>query len=166
MKHFLLCILLTFVLAACAPSVMAMSNLNADLAQARQATARYHDFDTALAEGFEPLFDCISHGDQGAMGFHYINPARVDGALAVTEPEVLMYEQQPNGSMKFIGVEYIVFESDWSDSEPLQFLGQTLQRKTAVGPHPVDPFFEVHAWIWKHNPAGIFADWNPDVSCG
>ncbi len=22
-----------------------------------------------------------------------------------------------------------------------------------------------HAWVWKHNPAGVYADWNPLVSC-
>ena len=23
----------------------------------------------------------------------------------------------------------------------------------------------LHAWIWKPNPAGMFENWNPDVSC-
>jgi len=23
----------------------------------------------------------------------------------------------------------------------------------------------MHAWVWKPNPAGIMADWNPRVSC-
>ena len=27
------------------------------------------------------------------------------------------------------------------------------------------PFYELHAWIWKHNPRGMFDDWNPLVSC-
>ena len=26
-------------------------------------------------------------------------------------------------------------------------------------------WYIAHAWIWKHNPAGMFADWNPEVSC-
>ena len=26
-------------------------------------------------------------------------------------------------------------------------------------------FYELHAWIWKHNPSGMFEDWNPTVSC-
>ena len=30
----------------------------------------------------------------------------------------------------------------------------------------VAPYYEVHAWVWKHNPSGrLFADWNPRVSC-
>jgi hypothetical protein len=23
----------------------------------------------------------------------------------------------------------------------------------------------LHAWIWQNNPAGMFEDWNPTVSC-
>jgi hypothetical protein len=26
-------------------------------------------------------------------------------------------------------------------------------------------FYELHAWIWKGNPRGVFDDWNPTVSC-
>ena len=28
-----------------------------------------------------------------------------------------------------------------------------------------DPFYELHAWIWRPNPSGIFKDWNPSVTC-
>ena len=26
-------------------------------------------------------------------------------------------------------------------------------------------FWALHAWIWKFNPSGTFAMWNPDVNC-
>ncbi|HET6580207.1 MAG TPA: hypothetical protein VFG66_17955 [Gemmatimonadales bacterium] len=26
-------------------------------------------------------------------------------------------------------------------------------------------FHQVHAWVWRHNPHGMFADHNPSVSC-
>jgi hypothetical protein len=26
-------------------------------------------------------------------------------------------------------------------------------------------FWELHAWVWRHNPNGLFDDWNPRVSC-
>jgi hypothetical protein len=26
-------------------------------------------------------------------------------------------------------------------------------------------FHALHAWIWKFNPSGTFAMWNPRVSC-
>jgi hypothetical protein len=27
------------------------------------------------------------------------------------------------------------------------------------------PFYERHVWLWAHNPAGMYEDWNPKVSC-
>ena len=54
-------------------------------------------------------------------------------------------------------------------TEPPEFLGQTLQYKTTVGPYGseygVAPYYELHVWAWRHNPNGIFADWNPRVTC-
>ena len=29
----------------------------------------------------------------------------------------------------------------------------------------IPAFYELHAWVWKDNPAGTFADYNPDVTC-
>jgi hypothetical protein len=25
--------------------------------------------------------------------------------------------------------------------------------------------YDLHVWLYKHNPAGMFAAWNPRVSC-
>jgi hypothetical protein len=25
--------------------------------------------------------------------------------------------------------------------------------------------YELHAWVWHHNPGGMFLDWNPTVTC-
>ena len=32
-------------------------------------------------------------------------------------------------------------------------------------PPPGPAFYLMHAWVWKPNPAGMFADWNPNVIC-
>ena len=85
-----------------------------ELATIRQATARYHDLDAALADGDEPLFDCTVNPNDPteAMGQHYINNGLVDSSLELEKPEVLMYEPQSTGRMKLISVEYIIFEDD------------------------------------------------------
>jgi hypothetical protein len=31
--------------------------------------------------------------------------------------------------------------------------------------NPVLGWYILHAWIWQHNPAGMFEDWNPTVTC-
>ncbi len=138
-----------------------------DLAAIRKATARYHRLDVALADGYEILFDCTVNpqNSQEAMGQHYINFSLKDNVLELDKPEVLMYEPQRDGSMKLVGVEYVVFAEDWTETEPPEFLGHQLHYKTAVGVHPAGPFYALHAWAWKHNPGGVFADWNSKVSC-
>jgi hypothetical protein len=38
-------------------------------------------------------------------------------------------------------------------------LGQRLHLNEALG------VYILHAWVWQHNPNGIFEDWNPTVHC-
>lgn len=138
-----------------------------EIATIQRATARYHQLDAALADGYEVLFDCTVNPNDPteAMGQHYINFGLKDDRVELAKPEVLMYEPQANGKMKLVGVEYVIFEEDWTGSEAPRFLDQEMHYKTAVGVHPAGPFYELHAWVWKHNPNGVFADWNPTVSC-
>jgi hypothetical protein len=130
------------------------------LAMIRRASARYHRLEVAEADGFVPLFGCIDSPGQGAMGWHYVNPERMDGNLVLEEPD---------GRARLLGVEYVVPAAAWEESDPPEFLGQTLLYKTTVGSHGpedgVDPYYEVHAWVWYRNPTGVFADWNPAVIC-
>ena len=29
----------------------------------------------------------------------------------------------------------------------------------------LDAYYSLHAWLYKSNPIGTFAPWNPNVSC-
>jgi hypothetical protein len=132
----------------------------------RRAAAVFADVAAAIAAGYEPLFDCTEHGTHGAMGQHYIHPGRArDGRLVLEEPDVLMYEPQPDGALQLVALEYVVFEAAWEGETPPSILGQELQRREAVGRQPVDPFWQLHVWHWRHNPGGLFADFNPYVTC-
>ena len=143
------------------------------LAIVRRSTASYHRIETAEQGGFVPLFDCIanlSDAAQGAMGIHYILPSRFDDELNLDEPEVLIYEPQADGRMRLVAVEYVVPSVAWpEDADPPEFLGQELKYKTTMGKYGkedgVDPYYELHVWVWDHNPSGMFEDWNPTVSC-
>jgi hypothetical protein len=136
-----------------------------DLAIARQAAARYARMDLTLADGFTPLFECISDPTAGGMGFHYVRADRLDATLELSKPEALVYAPKADGRRELLAVEYIIPAADWSGSEPPAFLGQALQYKTAVGRHSVDPYYALHVWLWGDNPSGMFADWNPEVTC-
>jgi hypothetical protein len=59
-------------------------------------------------------------------------------------------------------VEFIVPAAAWDgagNTEPPMVLGHPLHLNAALG------VYVLHAWIWKHNPGGMFNDWNPKVSC-
>lgn len=137
-----------------------------ELDRSRAAAEKYVDVQAALEDGYQPMFGCLTHGGHGAMGVHYIHAGRLDdGKLVLDEPEALMYEPRPDGSLRLVALEYIVWEKDWPSLIPPSFLGQRLRRKTSVGPHPVDAFYEIHVWHWRDNPSGLFSDWNPAVTC-
>ena len=66
----------------------------------RNATARYLDINVAVAEGFVPATPCVSGPDTGAMGVHFVLPARITGGvLNAEQPEALIYEPTSNGAM-------------------------------------------------------------------
>lgn len=127
----------------------------------RAATAAFVSLDSAVAAGYAPtVAQCIAHPDHGAMGFHHVNRALMDAQLEVERPEILVYERLADGRYVLNGIEYIVPYSRWSrDSAPPTVLGQHLKRADDLR------LWYLHVWVWRENPAGLFADWNPAVHC-
>ena len=148
--------------------------LQDDLAQVRRVTARFHDIDAALGAGYELgwvngsgnriITGCVAHPTDGAMGYHYFNKELMDDlAVDVLKPEVLVYAPGPNGQRKLVAAEWVARGPNSNPpgvSEPPSILGMHMHILVpAVG------FYIMHAWVWRPNPAGMFADWNPEVSC-
>jgi len=150
------------------------AGLEDELGQVRQATARFHDLDAALAAGYELgwvngsrtriITGCIAHPTAGAMGYHYFNQQLVaDNAVDALEPEVLVYASAPDGGLKLVAVEWVVRGPNTNPpgvATAPSVLG--MQMHILV---PAVGFWLAHAWVWKNNPAGMFADWNPEVTC-
>ena len=61
--------------------------------------------------------------------------------------------------MRFGAVEYIIAAADWPHVEPPEFMGQELSYNSHLD------IWALHVWVGIHNPAGVFADFNPDVGC-
>ena len=150
-----------------APASAAPNGLDA----VRTATAGYHDL--SAATGFGLLTDlagiaCIDN-PAGGMGIHYVNGGRVgDPTESADAPELLVYEPEPNGRMRLVAVEYVVTKAAWEgagNSAPPSLFGQEFELVPAGNRYGLPDFYELHAWIWKHNPAGMFEDWNPNVDC-
>lgn len=142
--------------AEAAPAQPGTQEINRDLAAARAATAKYHRVEVAIADGFEDPRHCVT-SPTGGMGYHFANPNRLDEHLDVREPEVLLYEKDAAGRFRLTGVEYIHVSQDPTGA---QLFGRTL-----ASPTPIPDSRALHVWLWKHNPSGMFADWNPNVVC-
>jgi len=132
---------------------------NKDLATLRRVTAPFHDFKTAVAAGWSvPITECMSD-PAGGMGWHYGNPGLIDKSVRVEEPELLLYEPERNGRMRLVAVEYIVPLSAWTSPQPPRLFGRAFVDNQAF------QIWALHVWVWKDNPRGLYADWNPQVTC-
>jgi len=167
------------VAAACAGSALTLSGAPAnaapnDAALARQGTASYHDSSviTGSADWFQ-LYDrngvtCIDN-PAGAMGIHFVNGARVgDATENAAAPEAVIYEPTADGRLRLVAVEYVVTKANWeaagNTGRPRLF-NQDFELVPAGNRYDLPDFYELHAWIWKHNPTGMNQDWNPNVTC-
>ncbi|MDP8969759.1 MAG: hypothetical protein M3N52_04555, partial [Actinomycetota bacterium] len=142
------------------------SQVNQDLAAVRRATARYHDVTVAERDGYVSTHECVS-SPAGTMGIHYLNPALLDDTVDLEQPELLLYI--PSGSrLRLVAVEYMVVDADQDlatdDDRPSLFDRPFHGPMPGHGPgQPVH--YDLHAWVWQANPAGVFEDWNPKLAC-
>lgn len=169
----LLTVLVTVVASSAALAAPASASpTGSQLAAARAATAKFHDVSVAVDQGRFELHDlagisCIDN-PAGAMGVHYVLGSLVgDGEVDATQPEAVIYEPQADGSSRLVAVEYVVLASDWAQhhSGVPSLFGQDFTFVAAGNRYGLPDFYELHAWLWRHNPAGMFEDWNPKVTC-
>ena len=150
------------------------------LDRARRATAAYIDGEAAVERGYVADSICVAVPGVGGMGVHYVSQQRMtDGKLDPRFPEILVYEEQPNGERWLVALEY--FAPVLSGGTP--WFGDADEPPPSIdNPAPVmfgRPFngpmpghapgmpwhYDLHVWAWKHNPAGDFAQFNPRVTC-
>ena len=126
-----------------------------DLAAARKGTAQYHDINAAFADGFVQDSPCVRRAGVGTMGFHYKLASRIDLNIDPSEPEVLLYLPNDDGVLELVAVEYVYPNVGVVPS----LFGQDYHFSASRNR------YELHAWIWRHNPAGMFEDFNPKLNC-
>jgi len=167
----------------------------AALDEIRAATEKYEDPEVALADGYirEPMNLCAHAGDEdlpphlGAMGIHFFRPdllgitaaePRVNGNGIHTDflkPSILVYHTTAEGSLKLGAGENLVWERAWKEAgneSPPEFHGFRYYHRIdnpvttyADEAHLFEPHYELHMWLYEENPAGVFAQFNPRVSC-
>lgn len=161
----------------------------------RAATERFQDVDVALAEGYmrDPMDLCDTAemmgmpAELGAMGIHFFRPdllgvagppeGRIGGTGTHTDflsPAVLIYEPQADGSLELVAVENLVFLQAWEAAGlggPPSFQGVPWDRMEDDPATPTDeahmfePHYDRHVWLYRENPNGVFAQFNPTVTC-
>jgi hypothetical protein len=152
--------------------------LPAELQEVRAAVARYHSFEQAAKDGYtiragEPCVVFPGRPGSGApaMGIHANNLALMaDDAIDPLRPEILLYVPKEDGSLKLVGVEYWKRDADQNlataGDRPTLF-GQAFDGPMpghgAPGAMPIH--YDLHVWVAEKNPSGVFAMFNPEVSC-
>jgi hypothetical protein len=141
-------------ITAAAVAIPALAG-RSDLSQVRTATARYHSVTQAEKAGYESFLDCFDSA-AGGMGQHYVDLSMIDDGVADPQrPEALVYEDDGT-NLTLVGVEWVEAGAA-SDKAPALF-GQEFHYNSNLG------VWALHAWIWKDNPDGMFADFNPEVA--
>ena len=179
------------LLATCVPTFLMAADV--DLGDMRASTEKYKDINVALADGYiTPDNHCVSAAGEGlppelgAMGIHYIHPAmlkitgtepRVGGESTYTDwsqPSILIYEPQADGSLELVAVENLVFEAAWeaaATGEELVLTGRAWDHMADDPSTPGDeahgfmPHYDQHVWLFRENPMGVLMPFNPNVTC-
>lgn len=134
------------------------------------ATKQFRRPQAAVAAGYVQVSECTELPGVGGMGVHYIHPALAgDDVVDPRKPELLVYVPQRDGSLRLGAVEYFVADSDQdasTDEDRPSLFGRYPFEGPMAGHEPGMPVhYDLHVWLYKHNPAGQLASWNPRVTC-
>lgn len=150
--------------------------LSPELQAARAGLEKYQDPLAAVRDGFFSTVACIDFPKgatdgsivypPGAMGVHLLNPANIGPTLDPAKPQVLLYELIGD-KLKLAGAEWFMPVEAAGGTAPSIF-GQTLAGPMN-GHEPIMPpslrHYDLHVWLWKNNPRGIFTSTNSAVKC-
>jgi hypothetical protein len=146
------------------------------LNEVRTATAKYFSVAAAERDGYlrptsGPLRGCITEvpgKNSPAMGFHWVKESLFDATVELTKPEALVYEPNSLGKLDLVAVEYVVPAQAWHKAGNLhrpKLFGLEFMYTPAPNRYNVEAFYSLHAWVWKFNPDGTHAAFNPLASC-
>jgi hypothetical protein len=165
------------------------------LDEVRAATARFQNVQVALAEGYvrDPTDMCDVAAMMGrpaalgGMGIHFFRPdllgitappnPRVDGNGTHTDfrkPSILIYEPREDGSLELVAVENLVFQKAWREAgnkglptfHGVAYDDMSDDKATSIDEaHNFEPHYDRHVWLYRRNANGMFAQFNPTVTC-
>jgi hypothetical protein len=154
----------------------ATAALSPELLATRTALEKYKDPIVAIRDGYLSTLACIDFSKQtvdgpvtyppGAMGVHLLNPSNIGPKLDPAKPQVLLYENV-DGKLVLAGAEWFMPAAVAGNQAPTIF-GQKLAGPMD-GHEPIIPaslrHYDLHVWLWKANPRGMYTSTNAAVKC-
>jgi len=148
-----------------------------DMKRAREALSKYKDPVAAIHDGYFSTLGCVMYPKPGqpghvpyaagGMGVHFFNVQLMGAPLDPTKPQVLVYEPGAGGKLQLVAAEWFVPLSPQVKGRP-ELFGKPFDGPME-GHHPLMPHglhhYDLHVWLWKDNPAGMFSPTNPKVKC-
>jgi hypothetical protein len=129
----------------------------------RKSLNKYRDVNVALADGYIAASPCEVLPGSGGMGIHYLHPGLASDLVSDPfKPELLLYAPNDKGGLDLLGPEYL--QADAGQARP-KVNGQAFDGPMP-GHNPEMPVhYDLHVWLYKYNPKGLFAQWNSRVTC-
>jgi hypothetical protein len=160
-----------------AGAAVSTAKLTPELLATKSALEKYADPFVALKDGYLSTVACIAFSKTtkdgpvtypaGTMGVHLINMANVGPTLDPMKPQVLIYEPV-DSTLKLVAAEWFM-PAQLAEGKAPTIFGQTLAGPMD-GHEPIMPaslkHYDLHVWLWKDNPAGMFTSTNAAVTCG
>jgi hypothetical protein len=171
-----LVLLLALPVSTLTAQAAAQPSLSPELEQVRANLDKYRDPVLAVHDGYFSTVGCIEYPEggregtmqyaPGGMGVHFLNMQLMGPTLDPAKPQVLIYE--PDGDkLRLVAAEWFVPMGAAGQTRPTIF-GKQLEGPME-GHHPLMPtglsHYDLHVWLWKTNPAGVFAPTNPALKC-
>jgi hypothetical protein len=141
----------------------------------RKSFEKYQDYKVAVRDLYLSTVGCVHYSGEkvdgymeypkGAMGVHFVN-VTIQGPPDPTKPNVLIYE--PVGKdLKLVAVEWLVPLTPETKERPSlfgePFMGPMEGHEPLISKEYVH--YDLHMWLFKPNPLGLFSPTNPDVNC-
>lgn len=164
------------LMANATPATGQQNGLSPELSRVKGLLEKYRDPIVAVHDGYLSSVGCIEYPKgamegtmkypAGGMGVHFLNFQNVGPSLDPAKPQVLIYE--PVGdSLRLVAAEWFM-PAELAQGAPPSVFGKELQGPME-GHEPLMPpgfhHYDLHVWLWKHNPEGVFSPTNPAVKC-
>lgn len=149
-----------------ASTALPAPELPPELAEVREALRKYEDPVVAVRDGYFSTLGCVEY-PEGGMGVHFLNPALIGPTPDPFRPQILVYEPAGEGRLRLVAAEWFVPLATGVSGRPSVF-GRPFDGPME-GHEPLMPrglhHYDLHVWLFKDNPAGLFHWTNPTVGC-